>query len=600
MRRTVDSSGPARAAVAWGEISGGAGLVSLVACFLALSWRRWPDPLIDFGREIYTPWRLAEGALLYRDVDNFYGPLSKYFNAALFALFKPGLMVLVSANLVVFGAILALLYFLLRQAWGAGSALFSSAIFITVFGFSQFVVIANYNYATPYSHEATHGLLICLALAFVLVQWVEEATLPLSFLAGLLLGLTALLKPEILFAAGIVTGVAAIARCRRGYPRMRAIAVWVGGALLPTAGFTAYFLFFLPFHQALFFACHGWLSVVTTTRFTGDKIEMAFLGLNQPWQHFRQHALATLAACALIGTIAGVTWLSEKTEHRLFRTTLAVVLAGAMAWLGCFIIEWREIGRCLFGLVLLYVLITGAIGVFRHKPEPTSGRAEITRLLIAVLALALMARMILNGRIYQYGFYQAALAAVIVPALVIGELPRRLGLRRAGQTALIIGFMALLVPGIVILARQSAGQLRLKSFVIGEGRDRFYAFPPELEATGETVRLICERLGQDNEAKTLVVLPEGIMINYLTRRPSPVAPFFFFSSATEGGREEEIVEQLAHAPPDAAVIIGRNLHEYGIESYGERPGSGQLIVQWVNENYRVDLQSPHAVILKHK
>ena len=48
-----------------------------------MSWRKWPDPLIDFGRELYLPWRLANGAVLYRDVDDFYGPLSQYLNAGL-------------------------------------------------------------------------------------------------------------------------------------------------------------------------------------------------------------------------------------------------------------------------------------------------------------------------------------------------------------------------------------------------------------------------------------------------------------------------------------------------------------------------------------
>ena len=35
---------------------------------LAWTWRAWPDPLVDFGRELYVPWRLAEGDALFRDV----------------------------------------------------------------------------------------------------------------------------------------------------------------------------------------------------------------------------------------------------------------------------------------------------------------------------------------------------------------------------------------------------------------------------------------------------------------------------------------------------------------------------------------------------
>lgn len=124
------------------------GLVCLTTFFVATSWRKWPDPLIDFGTELYVPWQLTRGALLFREVYA-HGILSAYFNAALFAIFGPGLMVLVAANLTVFAGILTLFYRLCRRAWGAGGAFIACAIFISVFGFSQFVGISNYNYATP-------------------------------------------------------------------------------------------------------------------------------------------------------------------------------------------------------------------------------------------------------------------------------------------------------------------------------------------------------------------------------------------------------------------------------------------------------------------
>ena len=116
----------------WLEGLGLLALAGLTGCLVARSWRKWPDPLIDFGRELYLPWRLAHGALLYRDVDDFYGPLSQYLNAGIFSLFGPGLMVLVTANLTLFAAILAALYLLFRRGWGAGAALAASASFVAV------------------------------------------------------------------------------------------------------------------------------------------------------------------------------------------------------------------------------------------------------------------------------------------------------------------------------------------------------------------------------------------------------------------------------------------------------------------------------------
>jgi alpha-beta hydrolase superfamily lysophospholipase len=75
------------------------------------------------------------------------------------------------------------------------------------------------------------------------------------------------------------------------------------------------------------------------------------------------------------------------------------------------------------------------------------------------------------------------------------------------------------------------------------------------------------------------------MLNYLARMPSPVAPFFFFSYVTGEGREAELVRQLEARPPTWVALLSRDLREYGIARYGESPGQGQLLMDWVTRNY---------------
>ena len=45
------------------------------------TWRKWPDVLPDFGRELYAAWQLSAGKTLYTDVAYFKGPLSPFLNA---------------------------------------------------------------------------------------------------------------------------------------------------------------------------------------------------------------------------------------------------------------------------------------------------------------------------------------------------------------------------------------------------------------------------------------------------------------------------------------------------------------------------------------
>ena len=62
----------------------------LAAFLLHRSWGAWPDVMVDFGRELYVPWRITLGEVLYRDLEWFNGPLSQYVNALWFRLFGVG------------------------------------------------------------------------------------------------------------------------------------------------------------------------------------------------------------------------------------------------------------------------------------------------------------------------------------------------------------------------------------------------------------------------------------------------------------------------------------------------------------------------------
>jgi hypothetical protein len=87
-----------------------------LAALLWWSWRQWPDPLVDFGRELYLPWQINAGQVLYRDLASLFGPLSPYVNALWFRLFGPSLMTLAWGNLVIFSATVAGIYHLVRAS----------------------------------------------------------------------------------------------------------------------------------------------------------------------------------------------------------------------------------------------------------------------------------------------------------------------------------------------------------------------------------------------------------------------------------------------------------------------------------------------------
>jgi hypothetical protein len=192
---------------------------------------------------------------------------------------------------------------------------------------------------------------------------------------------------------------------------------------------------------------------------------------------------------------------------------------------------------------------------------------------------------------------------------MIGELPSWLHLRPRGTWIVMVGCAALIVPGLVILASRSQALLGARITPVGEGRDLFYTFPSEIEPRGAIVDDVITELHSRSATGTLLVVPEGAMINYLARLPSPVAPLYFYARVTENGREHHVVTELDQHPPDWIVLISRDLREYGIRRYGDTSGSGEEILSWIDRNYErtwsigddpLDYRQRGGVILRRK
>ncbi|MDB6026829.1 MAG: hypothetical protein JWM68_3052, partial [Verrucomicrobiales bacterium] len=137
------------------KASGWLGLIPAALAFFVMagiSWRKWPDPIIDFGGQLYIPWQLSTGSVLYRDVMYLPGPLSQYYHALLFKIFGVSLSTILVSNFVVLIGFLAIVY---RLFLNCADRVTAGAIALSVvvgFAFAHYLDVGNYNYLCPYSH----------------------------------------------------------------------------------------------------------------------------------------------------------------------------------------------------------------------------------------------------------------------------------------------------------------------------------------------------------------------------------------------------------------------------------------------------------------
>ncbi len=230
-----------------------AGPVSIVVASVAMlcwTWGTWPDVIVDFGRELYVPWRLTEGEVLYRDLAYFNGPLSPYVNSIWFRLFGTSLRTLVFANLAILAVLLSLLYTLLVRIGSRVSATIGCLVMVSTFAFSRYVIAGNYNYVCPYSHEATHGMTLAVAAFYFLARYIRTSQIRDVVLCGFCVGLVALTKPEILIAILPATIVGLVLAFRSaGHDRGqigRTAAAFVGPLVVPAVVATALLSLAMP------------------------------------------------------------------------------------------------------------------------------------------------------------------------------------------------------------------------------------------------------------------------------------------------------------------------------------------------------------------
>ena len=141
-----------------------------------MSWRKWPDLVIDFGEQVYIAWRLAEGEVLYRDIIYFYGPLSSYLHSLLFKLFGTGFMVLAVFNILLILVLTALIYHLFTFLGDRLSGTLTALTSVTVFAFSQYIWMGNHNFVASYVYDLTHGAFLCFLALHLLIKFSLKGT----------------------------------------------------------------------------------------------------------------------------------------------------------------------------------------------------------------------------------------------------------------------------------------------------------------------------------------------------------------------------------------------------------------------------------------
>jgi hypothetical protein len=558
----------------------GPAAVAAVALLMVLwSWRSWPDPLIDFGQQLYVSWRLAEGAVLYRDVAYMYGPLSPYLNALFFRIFGVGLMTMAVCNLAILGGVFLLLWRIFVTIGSRLSATIAGIVFAAVFAFGQLVEYGNYNFVCPYVYNLTHGVALSLLAIYGLVLYHGNPRLHVIGGIGFVTGLLFTTKAEVFLAGGVAVtcGIALTLLCRR-LPAMKHLAAFCGCAFVPPLLCFILLSLRMPAWDAIFGMLGTWRPILE-----GEVARLPFyrwsLGLEEPGHSLlllRKSIVwygLLLAPAALLGLI-----LRKEGRYRIWISIAAFcAVGGFLAWWRV----WWPATTSLLPVAMLALVLPLAAGLMRRRHFDVETSRRIVALTMVLFGLLLLAKILLFSRTSHYGFALAMPATLLGIAALLDWLPA--SIERAGGCGGPLRAATLAVCGAFVLGHLVTTHQyhELKSEVVASGRDAFRA-----DWRGGRVNEMLRTIdGQTDPNSTLAAVPAGAMLNYLSRRVNPTPYIYFMPSDLLIYGEERMLERFRSTPPDFIALVHKDSSEFGARFFGK--DYGRALHSWIQENYRV-------------
>jgi|GEM_PF-643472 len=509
-------------------------LAALAAAATAMAWGRCIDAVIDAGRDLYIPQQLAHGTRLYRDILYYYPPLAPYLLAAIVGLFGGGLLVHHLIGLATALLTAAAVYLLARMTAGVYAAFAATLLFFACSMTNTTTLGTNYFF--PYSHAATFGMLFFLAFGGSLVAYLYVQRSAVLLAAAILFALAASWsKVELaLFAALIFALVVFVHRLRLA---------WLAGYAV--AGMVSFALVGHAFGDAP--PGHAWLAdnVLPAVLLHGASAAHFYRkvsGLDE-WPH---NVLQSGIGLLLLLLLAGLLAWWERRQATASRATRVLML---MAIILCSLAVAQPWLFRAFTIIQL-LLLPAAL---RRPREPLA--------LLLAFSLAATSRIFFKVSPLWYGFVFVIPVYVLMAYLAFRWLPERSVHSRRTAMLWLLPVLFISINSLFFQAQKYAE--RIHPIVTAQGT--FYDANPDRAAA---VNGFLAYLG-DTHPDGLVVMPEGLALNYFSGVPTPLS-FQTFTPVEIADEEIEsrIIRELVARNPQLIAMVTRDVREFGYEGLG--------------------------------
>jgi hypothetical protein len=518
-------------------------MVILIAIFFLLAWGSWgklPMPLIDVGHEVEIPARILDGQILYRDLGTYYGPLSYYANALFMLLFGKNLKVFYSVGIILSLAATLLFYRLALQLMETHWAAICTITFICYCAVKPGIL----NYVVPYSYGAVYAIVFCLLSFNLFGYYISKNHIGYLIACAIFCGLATLSKQEFGISAlgSILTGILFLRYKTLG--RM----TWQCLIVVGTTGVITYTPLALIARQISWGDISEWLMPISKSDVLAKSGMLALSPVEtiRSWissfKIFFSFTFLALLATVLFNRILK---FDKVLSGSWLRFLIKLIMAISFFIVGMFALSKtflfpdeptfliQPLADLSWSLPAICMWVT-----FRHFNIACSKEVILTWILL-VFSLLLNARWLF--RIPFYGMYAPS---VVLLFFVMAN-------RLAGRYNKLV-WRYLLIFLLIGLVQSAVDKMTGFNYAINSSYGTFYSKDPALaHALNQTLTVI-----KNSKASSVLVLPEGNIINFMTNTHSPsrelnIIPGVLLNENTE----QNFIDSFKENPPEIIVYV---------------------------------------------
>lgn len=549
-------------------------LLAFVASFFQL------NPAIDMGRELYIPFRMLNGEVLYRDIVNIYGALAYQVNAFLYLIFGASFNVLRVAGIINSTLIIWLFMLISGEIFPKKEKIDDEKMsdkksnILGENGYWQFAIIplvigvcslGTFNYTFPYAFAMTYGLSAFLASVLFFVKFAKNDEVNFAYLACLFAGVAVSCKYDFCIYAIFLALYVLVNK------RISTMNVLISFASLVFVPFLSFGTLFLQGVQMAdlkeTFVLLGAIGRTHSLKYFYSRYSGAIPCLSV----FTFGLVKTL----ILVVIASVVTFAKKmcpTDKFILAMVYVFALAG-LVYVGLS-------GYSLLAVVNVLIFCIFYKKIVQNRP--------LLVFMISSILLSLKTFFAVN--IDVYGTYTMPMIVFSIIAFLLSvDYTEKIEIKKfvnSFGTTLLIGLLILCgTKSILTLLPKMQGKMSVittkNTNSVINATNSVFVYPQVSKTLRETAEYI-----ENNTKMTdrIVVIPETMYLNFVTKRPADnifdsLTPMYF-----ETFGEEFVLNHFLETRPEYFILNNRDTFDYGkrfiCEDYGKQ------FCQFVFENYK--------------